>query len=183
MNKKNYLLLGAAALAASYTLSSCKEKKDSEEIVVEKIVEKPQTNAIAMPGKTSEGNVNWVNGAQYTYTISQNSDPELAEVENNGETYKDNSATLTIKRTDGTVFYTNTFAKSSFTGLLSKDMIEHGVFLGMAFDHGDADNLYFVVSIGSPDENSEEFTLVQLILNRMGSTSVANYKPDEIPES
>lgn len=184
MKKKYNILVATATLAAVSTtlMSSCKEKKDSDEIVVEKIVEKPQNDATGMPSKTDEGNVQWVNNAQYKYVLQRNVDTELPEVVNNGETYKDNSVTLTVNRSDGTVFYTNTFAKSSFTGLLSNDMKAHGVLLSIAYDHCDADNMYFVASIGSPDETNEDFTLIQLILNRMGTTSVATYKPDDMPE-
>jgi hypothetical protein len=49
----------------------------------------------------------------------------------------------------------------------------------MAYDKSDANHLYFVASIGSPDESYDDFTLVQLIIDRQGATTVASYTPPE----
>lgn len=169
-------------LLSLYSLFSCKNKQESsDDIIIEKIIEKPQEGAISLPQKGTSGKVKWVNGDEYTYDISIASDSELPEVTIDGETYKDNNAKLTIKRKDGSEFFSGTFTKSSFTGLLSSTMKEHGVLVGFSFDHADESKLYFVASIGSPDESSEVFTLVQLIVDRMGTTSVAVYTPDEVP--
>lgn len=183
MNTRKIVIVGIGAMAFPLLFSSCKKQKESDDIIVEKIVEKPQNGAISMSVKNDEGTVKWVNNAIYSYSLVRSVDAELPEVENNGETYKDNCVQLTVKRSDGTEFYSSTFAKSSFTGLLSNEMKQHGVFLGLSYDHCDENNLYFVASIGSPDESNEDFTLVLLILNRMGTTSVANYNPEDVPST
>lgn len=178
----NKITLTGIALMSITSLFSCKQKQESNDIIIEKIVEKPQDSVNSMGENTTSGEVKWVNGASYSYTITRSADSSLEEVDIQGEKYQDNSIVLTINRNDGTEFFSGTITKSSFTGLLNNDVKQHGVLLSLAFDHNDNDNLYFVASIGSPDESSEQFALVQLIVNRMGSTNVAVYTPDEVPE-
>lgn len=178
----NKIVFSGIALLTLLALSSCKEKQEkTDEIIIEKVVDKPQNDAISSPEKNSSGSVKWVNGDTYRYSIKIAADDELQQVRNGETTYKDNSARLTILRSDGSEFFNSSFTKNSFTGLLSSDMKEHGSLIGFSFDHADESKLYFVASIGSPDESSEEFTLVQLIVDRMGTTTVATYTPDEIP--
>lgn len=175
------LFYSGIALLSLYSLSSCKQKQENNDIIVEKIVEKPQNSSITSPSKESSGSIKWVNGDDYTYSIHISADNELPEVTIGGETYKDNSAKLSVKRSDGTEFFAGTFTKNSFSGLLTNDIRQNGALVGFAFDHADESHLYFVASIGSPDESSEQFALVQLIVDRMGTTSVAAYTPDDIP--
>ena len=169
------LAMGAVAF------SSCKEKKQDEDIIVEKIIEKPKDSATAMSSDTKSGEAKWINDNNYTYIIERKSDNELPIVVNHDVPYYDNRITLAIKRSDGTEFFSQTFSKSSFTGLLNDETKSNGVLLSMAFDRCDANNMYFVVGVGSPDEAYEDFALVQLIVSRMGETSVATYSPPELP--
>lgn len=169
-------------LVSLCTLFSCKQKQENNDIIVEKVVDKPQSGAIATPEKKSSGTVKWVNSADYGYSISISSDSDLPEVMIGEEKYKDNSVHLVVTRSDGSDFYSGTFTKNSFTGLLPNQVKQHGILIGFSFDHADESKLYFVASIGSPDESSEVFTLVQLILDKMGTTTVATYTPEEIPQ-
>lgn len=170
------------ALFTLLTVSSCKNKQDnSDDIIVEKIVEKPQSGDIVTPEKKSSGTVKWINGDSYNYSISITADDELPKVKIGENTYKDNNAKLSITRSDGSEFFSSKFTKNSFTGLLSGSMKDHGALVGFSFDHADESKLYFVASIGSPDESSEEFTLLQLIVDRMGTTTVAIYTPEDVP--
>lgn len=181
MKVTNIILTAMALSTGTMAITSCKEKKQDEEIIVEKVIEKPKNSATAMQNSTKNDAVKWIGGSTYTYIVEREKDSELPLVENHDVTYYDNRIQLTIKRSDGTEFFSDTFTKNSFTGLLNNDMKEHGVLLSMAFDKCDSNNMYFVVGIGSPDEAYEDFTLVQLIVNRLGETSVSNYTPPELP--
>lgn len=181
MKKFNIALTTMALSLGAMVVTSCKEKKQDEDIIVEKVIEKPTSSAISMQSDRKSDAITWISGNSYTYIVERKSDSDLPNVFNHDETYHDNRIHLTINRSDGTEFFSQSFTKNSFTGLLNKDMKEHGVLLSMAFDKCDSNNMYFVVGIGSPDESYEDFTLVQLIVNRMGETSVATYTPPELP--
>lgn len=181
MKITNIILTAMALSTGVMVITSCKEKKQDEEIIVEKVIEKPESSATAMPKDSKNDAVKWIGGNTYTYIVERDKDSELPLVVNHDVTYYDNRIQLTIKRSDGTDFFSDTFTKNSFTGLLSNDLKEHGVLLSMAFDKCDSDNMYFVVGIGSPDEAYEDFTLVQLIVSRIGSTSVSTYTPPDLP--
>ncbi len=178
MNKIYIILSLSCALAIAGSLSSCKNKQQDEDIVIEKIIDKPQSKATSMAAKTTSGTANWA-GSKYNFTIRRAADTSLDDVENHDSLFHDNRIELTITRTDGSQFFSQTFTKSSFAGLLNRDAKENGVFISMAYDKSDANHLYFVASIGSPDESYDDFTLVQLIIDRQGATTVASYTPPE----
>ena len=146
--------------------------------MIEKIIDKPQSKATSMAAKSTSGTANWA-GSKYNFTIRRAADTSLEDVDNHDSLFHDNRIELTITRTDGSQFFSQTFTKSSFSGLLNRDAKESGVFLSMAYDKSDANHLYFVASIGSPDESYDDFTLVQLIIDRQGATTVASYTPPE----
>lgn len=180
MNKK-VLLLGACVLLCA---ASCKEKKsDNEEIIVERVMPAPVKTVTSMPAESNDGYAKWIDGKEYHYVIQRTAIDSTAAVENYGHKYRENSIELAIKRPDGTVFFTKKLLKSDFTGLLDQEHKEHGILLNVAYDKTDANNMYFVASIGSPDETNEDEVLVQYIVNRMGSTQVAKYELKFNPEN
>ena len=178
MNKIYTILTITCALAIAGSLSSCKNKQQDEDIMIEKIIEKPQSKATSMTAKSTSGTATWA-GSKYNFTIRRAADSSLEDVENHDSLFHDNRIELTITRTDGSQFFSQTFTKSSFSGLLHRDARESGVFINMAYDKSDSNHLYFVASIGSPDESYDDFTLVQLIIDRQGATTVAPYTPPE----
>ena len=178
MNRIYTILSISCALAIAGSLSSCKNKQQDEDIMIEKIIDKPQSKATSMTTKSSSGKATWA-GNKYEYSIRRAADASLEDVDNHDSLFHDNRIELTITRADGSQFFSQTFTKSSFSGLLNRDTKEHGVFLSMAYDKSDVNHLYFVASIGSPDESYDDFTLVQLVIDRQGATTVAPYTPPE----
>ncbi len=150
--------------------------------MIEKIIDKPQSKAESMAAKTKSDTARWT-GNIYNYTIRRVADTSLEDVENHESLFHDNRIELTITRSDGSQFFSQTFTKSSFSGLLRREAKETGIFLNLAYDKSDSNHLYFVASIGSPDESYDDFSLVQLIIDRQGVTSVAAYVPDPESES
>lgn len=161
----------------SLATTACKKKnKVEEDIIVEKIVEKPQDTPQRMERDERNGSVKWIGGAEYTYNIIREADDSLAMVENHGTKYYDNTIRLTVYRTDGTVFFKKTFSKDNFAPALPAMFKEHGVLLGMNLDKAAGNNLRFVVSVGSPDDSNEEFYYVIMNLNNFGATSAEKYE-------
>lgn len=152
-----------------------KENKATEDIIVDKVVEKPQNTPQRMEPDERKGTVKWVGGAQYSYDIKREADDSLAMVENHGVKYHDNNIHLTVYRSDGTVFFKKTFSKANFSPVLPKQFQDHGVLLGMNLDKADGNNLRFIVSVGSPDDSNEEFYYVVMKLNNFGATSAEKY--------
>ncbi len=169
MNKYFSILL---IIMLTISLAACKkEKKVDEDIIVEKIVEKPQNTPQRMSKDERNGSVKWIGEANYTYNITREVNDSLAMVENHGVKYHDNVIHLTVYRADGTTFFKKTFSKTNFAPVLPKQFKEHGVLLGMTLDKVDGNNLRFIVSVGSPDDSNEEFYYVTMILNNFGGTS------------
>lgn len=178
--KTSKTIIGVSCvLAVAAGTTSCKQKQNEDEIIVEKIIDKPQSKATNMGATSKVGKISWA-GAGYEYSVRRVADPSSGEINNHDSLFHDNRIELTIKRTDGSQFFSQVFTKSSFSGLLSNDMQAHGILLSLVYDKCDAGNVYFVATIGSPDEAYDDFTLVQLIINRQGATSVAGYTPPEI---
>ena len=178
MNKIYTILSLSCALAIAGSLSSCKNKQQDDDIMIEKIIDKPLSKATSMAKKSTSGTATWA-GSKYNFSIRRAADASLDDVENHDSLFHDNRIELTITRADGSQFFSQTFTKSSFSGLLHRDARESGVFLSMAYDKSDSNHLYFVASIGSPDESYDDFTLVQLVIDRQGATTVAPYTPPE----
>lgn len=166
---------------AALTISSCGNKQSQEEIVVEKIIEKPQSTVKKVTKNDRSDKVKWVDGNMYSYSIHYEALDTVPAVENYGELYHDNAIKLTIRRSDGSEVCSKNVTKSSFSGLLSNDMRKHGVLLSLVFDRADSNHLYFVASVGSPDENNDDFVNLQFIIDRYGSATVATYTPPANP--
>ena len=157
-------------LISVVAFSSCKKKEQTDDIIVEKVIEKPQEGPESMGNDEQSGSITWIKGAEYSYTIKRVSDSESPLVTNHEKEYRDNSITLVVRRADGSVFFEKTFSKANFAPVLPKDFKENGVLLGMNFDKAEGNNLSFVVSVGSPDETNEEFYYVRMLLDNLGST-------------
>lgn len=168
---KKALILPVYVLAA-ITLVSCGKKQQQEDIIIERVIDKPQSGPQAVNKAKDGGNFTWA-GQQYSYAITYEKLDSAATIENNGEQYYDNVATLTIRRSDGSELCKKQISKKTFSGYLSNYMKEHGVFLSTVYEKTDNSNAYFVASIGSPDESYEEFVVFYFIIDRNGGVSTA----------
>lgn len=174
MKHLSYIL--ALTVTAALAFTSCKEKPKTDDIIVDKVVPKPQSGPDSMGTDEQNGSVAWIGGAQYAYTIRRAASDSLDIVENHGRKYHDNRIRLVVTRPDGTVFFQKVFSKANFAPMLPEQFQENGVLLGMKLDKAEGNNLNFVVSVGSPDENNDEFYLVKMVLNNFGSTSCEKYQ-------
>lgn len=150
---------------------SCKEKEKAEDIIVEKVVEKPQEGPASMPEDKQTGSVSWVFNSEYSYTITRKADKNLPTVTNHGIEYYDNSIDVVITRADGSKFFEKSFTTKNFAPALPKEFKENGVLLGINFEKVEGNYLMFIVSVGSPDETNEEFYYARLKISNMAVTS------------
>ena len=167
-------------------LASCGGNKRSDEIIVERDqVEEHRPGIIGMAANTQSDNVNWISGSKYTYIITRAKDTSLPKVKNHDQDYYDNTINLVIKRDDGSVCFEKKFNKKNFESVVPKSFYESGVLLGMNFYKVEGNYLKFVTSIGSPDENNEEFYLILLTIDNIGNTKCEAYqapKEEDIDE-
>lgn len=165
---------------------SCGESKRSDEIIVERDqVEEHRPGVIGMAANTQKDSVDWVNDSKYTYIITRTKDSSLPKVINHDQKYYDNVLNLVVKRGDGSIFLEKKFTKSNFENLVPKSFYESGVLLGMNFYKSEGNYLEFVASIGSPDENNEEFYLISVTIDNLGNTKCKAYqapKEEDIDE-
>lgn len=174
--KKNICYIAILMVLTALSLAACKgEKKNTEDIIVEKVVPKPQNKPERMEKDERDGSVTWTGGAQYSYNIVREASDSLAIVENHDRKYYDNTIQLSVFRTDGTTFFKKTFTKANFAPALPPQSKEHGVLLGMSLNKAEGNNLRFIVSVGSPDDSNEEFYYVVMKLSNFGATSLEKY--------
>lgn len=174
MSSSNIFIILAMLMAL--TVISCKEKKEPEEIIVEKVVDKPQAEEQEMSDEKLNGEFDWIGGSTYSYTIQRKASTALRKVKNHDITYSDNEISLEIRRSDGTVFFQKTFTKANFAPALPKQFNDSGVLLGMNFEKAEGNKLNFVVSVGSPDDSYDEFFYVLMTLDNYGNTKATIYK-------
>lgn len=168
---RSFLLIACALMA----IVSCKQKKQDDNIIVDKVVTKKIVVTQRMEDSDQNGTFKWIKGSDYRYNILRTASDSLAHVVNHDIPYNDNCITLSIKRTDGSIFFTKTFTKENFSPVLPKQFMDSGVLLSMNFNKTIDNEAYFVVSVGSPDENNEEFCYAQLVIDNFGNTRAETY--------
>ena len=180
-----YRIYNVMCIKTSFTLivlclllfTSCGGSKRSDEIIVERDqVEEHRPGVIGMAANTQSDSVDWVSDSKYTYIITRAKDTSLPKVKNHDQDYYDNVINLVIKRGDGSVYFEKTFNKKNFESVVPKSFYESGVLLGMNFYKAEGNYLKFVTSIGSPDENNEEFYLILLTVDNVGNTKCEAYQ-------
>jgi hypothetical protein len=159
------------ALLALVCIVSCKKKEQEEDIIVEKVIEKPQEGPESMPEDKQTGSVSWISNSEYSYAITRKADKELPIVKNHDKEYYDNSVDVVITRADGSKFFEKKFSKTNFAPALPKEFKENGVLLGISFEKAEGNYMMFVVSVGSPDETNEEFYYARLKISNLAVTS------------
>ncbi len=155
---------------AGLVLTSCKQKKQTDDIVVKK-VETPKPQApIKMQEYHQVENVLWL-GRDYQVDIKRVPDDSLKMVKDEtGQKFVDNRITVSILRSDGSVFFHRPFTKSVFDDYLDDDYRKTGILEGIVFDKVDGDYVIFAGSVCHPQ--TDEYIPLILSVSRMGDVSV-----------
>lgn len=159
-------------IALSVVVTSCKEKKETTDIIAPKPVKKAPSAPVKMQDYTHKEDVEWL-GKTYHVVISRSVDADAPVFDDGtGTRYHDNKILLQVMRDDDTSFFERSFTKNSFSHHLDKKYLDSNTLLGLVFVKAEGDNLMFSVSIGSPDALSDEYVPMSVQLSRMGSITV-----------
>lgn len=151
----------------------CKEKKTSDDIIVEKVVEKKPTAPATMSDYTDSKTVEW-SGSTYTISVTRKADTDSASMvkTDEGKRYYNNTINVEIVREDGSEFFARKFTKDFFSTYLPDGYLGDNVLTGIVFDKAEAGRLLFVASVGSPDALSDEYIPMRMAISRTGQITV-----------
>jgi len=150
---------------------SCKEKKQSNDIIATKYVPKKLQGPISMPVDVRTNDVAWM-GKNYHVSITRMAVDSLPMVKDDiGQQYVDNKITLSIMRSDSTLFMKKVFTKASFASYLDENYRKKAVLGSMIFNEVDGSELEFAVTVSLPD-SEDEFIPLQLTVNSQGGISI-----------
>jgi len=142
-----FLSLFAALMLLS---TSCKEKKQTEDIIAHKQEVKKPTAPIRMQPYSATTQVQWV-GRTYTVEINRMPDDSLRMVKDEtGQKFVDNRIQLRIIRSDGSVFFKKSFTKADFTSYINALFQNEGIMEGFVFDKVNDNKLEFAASVCLP---------------------------------
>lgn len=160
-----------AAVLALGLLTGCKQKKQSDDIIVRK-TEAPKLQApIKMQEYNQVKDVKWLD-REYQVDIRRVADDSLQMVKDEtGQKFVDNRIRLKVLRQDGSVFFDHTFTKASFSDHLDDDYRETGILEGLVFDRVDDYNLIFAGSVCHPQ--TDEYIPLVITLSNFGDVSIS----------
>jgi hypothetical protein len=168
MKKTAILMMALAALCAT----GCKEKKQRDDIITtmsDQQAPKPQA-PIRMQDYTGNNEVDWV-GRKYTVEIHRAPSDSLPKVKDeNGQQFVDNAISLRIIRADGSVFFSKTFTKQSFSAHIPEDYRNRGILEGLVFDKVDGNKLEFAASVCYPQ--TDEYIPLEVEIDNFGNISI-----------
>ena len=162
-------------------VTSCKEAKKEEVIILEKPkeAEKPK-RTITQDSLTITEKVTW-GDKQYTVKLNKRADKSLPIVKNEetGDKYYDNTATIKVLRDDNTEAFSKTFTKEFFKEHIAKDQYKYYSLIYIRLDEKIDNNLKFIVTLGDPDSNSDNYINLHVLFNKAGAITVKPYIIDE----
>ncbi len=164
-------------------LASCNNKKKSEDIIAPRVVEAKPSAPVKMQEYQDEREVKWVEDRTYKVIVLRQPSDTLSMVKDaeTGQQYVDNVFTVTVERSDGSVFFNRKFKKQDFSQYINEDYRKTGILEGIVFDKADGDWLVFGASVGHPQ--TDEYIPLVIKLSRMGVLQIAqDTEMDSTPE-
>ncbi len=172
---KNIMMALTAVLLLTGGLTACKKEKKNEEVIIAKYVPETLQDPIALPASTRDTQVNWL---EKDYVVTLSREPATAKahlVDERGQEYVDNRITLSVTRSDGSVFLKKEFSKESFASYLNDDFRKNGSLETIAFHEIDNDQLKFGVVVSRPD-NDDLFIPLDMWIDRHGGIAIKQGK-------
>ena len=151
--------------------TSCKQKKQTGDIIVRK-TEAPKPQApIRMQDYTQVKDIEWLD-RNYQVDIRRTADDSLRMVKDEtGQKFVDNSIRLQVIRQDGSVFYSQTFTKADFNEYLDEDYRAKGILEGLVFDRVEGLQLVFAGSVSLPQ--TDEYIPLVITLSNFGDVAIS----------
>ena len=146
--------------------TGCKQKKQTDDIIVRK-AEAPKLQApIRMQEYHQVKDIQWLTRS-YQVDIHRMADDSLKMVKDEtGQKFVDNRIQLKVIRQDGSVFFSQTFTKASFSDYLDEDYRQTGILEGLVFDRVEGNDLIFAGSVSHPQ--TDEYIPLVIILGNFG---------------
>lgn len=171
----------AIILCALMLFGSCGKKKNNNETIIVKMEEKKAPVGVKKQQNfESSYQANW-GGKNYTIKVKRICDTSLSQIsDDKGQKYYDNKFELIVTREDASVFCQHTFSKEDFVKYCSSECGRQGSMLGLVFDRVEPNALVFAVSLGSPDQLSDEFEPFLLTISRFDDVHIErDTRPDD----
>lgn len=164
-------LVVTMAVVLGTTLTGCKQKKQTEDIIVRK-TETPKPQApIRMQDYNQVKDVQWLDRS-YQVDIRRMADDSLRMVKDEtGQKFVDNRIQLKVIRQDGSVFFSRTFTKADFNDYLDDDYRATGILEGLVFDRVEGLHLIFAGSVSHPQ--TDEYIPLVITLSNFGDVTIS----------
>ncbi len=111
-------------------------------------------------------------GKKYKYRYDFACDESLPVVRNpQGDDYYDNKVTLRIEH-NGKEFFNRTFTKTDFSQIVPKNFMQSSALIGFTYNYTSDENsdaLYFIATVGDPDESADMTFPIQLHISPDGN--------------
>lgn len=167
MNKKLIYTL----LAGLMLLASCKEKKQTQDIIAPPKMEKElPSGPVRMQPSNKPWDVQWL-GKAYKVVVTRTPNDSLPIVKDEaGYQFVDNSITLEVRRADGSVAISKTFTKASFESYIDKNYRKAGILEGLVFVEVDGQKLEFAASVILPQ--TDEYIPLEVKVDNFGNVEI-----------
>jgi hypothetical protein len=162
------------SIALTCLLVSCGAKQ--EKPVVEKVAETTETpSGIIHLRELHVADSIEVEGKTYTYRYDFISNDSMPVVRNTqGDEYRDGQVTLLVRQGERTVF-SRTFKKSDFNQLVPAKFMDTSALVGFTYNYTKLDDhsaLYFIATVGDPDETADIAYPIQVRITPAGAMTM-----------
>ena len=169
MKKTKLLIL----LMAGVLATSCGQKKKSNDIIVKRVETPKPQGPIRMQEYQQTKDIQWLK-KDYQVEVRRVADDSLRMVKDeNGQLFVDNRITIRVLRSDGSIFFNQTFTKAAFEKYLDNDYRETGILEGLVFDKVDGPQLVFAASVSHPQ--TDEYIPMVVTVSNFGTVGI---RPD-----
>ncbi len=156
--------------AMALSIVSCGEKKKADDIITKKVAQPRPSAPIRMQESDVTQTISWL-GKDYLVRIHRQPLDSVIVKDPQGQPYIDNTIVLTVKRSDGSQFFSQTFTKQSFRTHLEGDYLATGILEGLVFDKVEDDVLCFAASVCHPQ--TDEYIPLIVKVSRMGAVTMS----------
>ena len=168
------LMLTLAAGIAVVLPTACKQKKQTDDIVIRKVEEAKPQAPIRMQEYKQVKDFKWLD-RDYQVNIIRMPDDSLRMVKDEtGQKFVDNRIALSIYRSDGSLFFTKMFTKADFESQLNDDYRLTGILEGIVFDRVEDLKVFFAGSVCHPQ--TDEYIPFVITVSNLGDL---NIHPDD----
>ena len=172
--KRTFPLLVVAGMLM-LGITACKEKKKSEDIIIAKYVPEGPKSPIRMDTDQRSKAVEWLGGSYSIVTSREAADSLPMLKDETGQEYIDNRVTITILRSDNTVFLKKQFTKNSFASYVDAGFRQTGMLENIIF-HGVEDGRLKFGAVVSKPGSDDEFIPLDLCVDRQGGLTITQGK-------